>query len=127
MSVFFNYSYFGGRTNVLVYAQVLVGSNTWVPSNTNWVYFSKKEVKNGLLRLQSAFLDQSVLVPFSIYEHELDGERFLFSSRLGRVCQIPDSAVPTFAVNTNTALMMVSFGASAPPVNYNVKTGQIVP
>jgi hypothetical protein len=120
-------SMFHYYSGIQLYVQVLVGPNTWAYSNTNSVRISLADIKSGLLRLDSAFLGTEGLVPFQMYEHELDGEHFLFSSRLERVCQIPDSAVPTFAVNTNTAVMTVSFGASAPPVNYNVKTGQIVP
>jgi hypothetical protein len=110
-----------------IFTQVLVNPGTWVSSNTNLVRIASQRYEEGLLRLISAYIGLSdTLVPFKVYEHTLDGERFLFT-RCERVCQIPDSAVPTFAVNTNTAVMTVSFGASAPPVNYNVKTGQIVP
>lgn len=112
-------------TNVNLYAQVLVGSNVWACSNTNLVKSTTVMIENGTLLLESTFESpQRPAYPFNvrIYEHTIDGERFLFYSALGqRICAVPENATPNFAINTNAAMLTVTFsGTNAPPVSYNL-------
>jgi len=116
---------FENFTNVNLYAQVLVGSNVWACSNTNLVKSTTVMIENGTLLLESTFESpQRPAYPFNvrIYEHTIDGERFLFYSALGqRICAVPENATPNFAINTNAAMLTVTFsGTNAPPVSYNL-------
>jgi hypothetical protein len=112
-------------TNINLYVQVLVGSNVWACSNTNWVKSTTVMIGSGTLLLESLFMSsQRISFPFNvkIYEHIIDGERFLFDAEnRKRICFVPKNSTPGFSVNTNAATMTITFsGTHAPPINYNL-------
>jgi len=112
-------------TNVNLYAQILVGSNVWAYSNTNLVKSTTVMIENGTLLLESSFMSpQRPTYPFNvkIYEHVIDGERFLFDAEnFKRICSVPEDATPNFSISTNAATLTVTFsGTNVPPFSYNL-------
>lgn len=116
---------FENFTNVNLYAQILVGSNVWAYSNTNVVKSTPVMIENGVLLFESVFTSpQRPKYPFNvkIYEHVIDGERFLFDAEnFQRICIVPENTTPNFSINTNAAILTVTFsGTNAPPLSYNL-------
>lgn len=116
---------FENFTNVNLYAQILVGSNVWAYSNTNLVKSTTVMIENGTLLLESSFTSpQRPTYPFNvkIYEHVIDGERFLFDAEnFKRICSVPEDATPNFSISTNAATLTVTFsGTNVPPFSYNL-------
>ena len=106
-----------------MYAQVLVGSNQWVYSNTNTVRFSHTEVPDGILRFTDTY---KVNRTVNVYEHTTDGDRFLLCTS-GRICKIGDEVVPSFEVEAGTEILKVTFSDNSPPVRFNISEGKVIP
>jgi hypothetical protein len=113
---------------VSLYAQVLVGSNVWVCSNTNSVRMLPKSVDTGVIRFEGGYVGyRNFFRSFKVYEHVLDDKTYLFANYC-RLCEVPSNTVPWFSVNTNAAILTVSFSSTnSPPVVFDLKNDQIIP
>jgi len=112
-----------GITQFDMYAQVLVGSNQWVYSNTNTVRFSRMEVPDGILRFTGIYNTNQTV---NVYEHTTDGDRFLLCTS-GRICKIGNGVVPSFEVETGTTILKVTFSDNSPPVRFDIWVGKVIP
>jgi hypothetical protein len=106
-----------------LYAQVLVGTNQWVHSNTNTVRISRQNWKDGIVRFTGTYRRNQA---FNVYEHTIDGDRLLFCT-LARVCKIPVGATPSFEVETGTDILKVTFSDNSPSVRFNIWEGKVIP
>lgn len=113
---------------VSLYAQVLVGSNVWVCSNTNSVRMLPKSVDTGVVRFESTYVGyRNFSRSFKVYEHVLDGKAYLFANYC-RLCEVPSNTVPQFSVNTNAAILTISFSdTNASSVVFDLKNDRILP
>ena len=113
---------------VSLYAQVLVGSNVWVCSNTNSVRMLPKSVDTGVVRFEGGYVGyRNFSRTFKVYEHVLDDRTYLFVNYC-RLCEVPSNTVPQFSVNTNAAILTVSFSnTNAPSVVFDLKNDRTLP
>lgn len=113
---------------VSLYVQVLVGSNVWVCSNTNTVRMLPKSVDTGVVRFESTYVGyRNFSRSFKVYEHVLDDKAYLFANYC-RLCEVPSNTVPSFSVNTNAAILTVSFSnTNARSVVFDLKNDKILP
>jgi hypothetical protein len=118
-----------GDGQVEMYTQVLVGTNQWVYSNTNTVQFSEQEIQDGILRFTGTRpWKNGLFYPFQIYEHMMDGNRFLFcKNTCSRICQVPEQAVPSFEVEVGTDILKVTFSDNSPQIRYKINERKVIP
>jgi len=116
-------------TQMGIYAQVLVGPNQWVYSNTNAVSIAMQGIDDGIgnLLFTTSFPTIIGLSTVEVREVFIDADRFLFSG-LTRVCKISNTVTPSFAVDAGASdILIVTFDDNSPTVRFNMRTGKIVP
>ena len=118
-----------GATQFDLYAQVLVGTNQWAYSNTNTVKFSWVKVEDGMLLHTGMYprATDGTLQPFHVYEHTIDGDRFLFCKESGRICKLGNGVVPSFEVEAGTNILKVTFSDNSPPIRFVIPWGNVIP
>lgn len=65
------------------------------------------------------------LLSSNIYQDKIFDDQFLFSGSGKRLCQIATNEVPSFAMNTNAAILTVTLPVSRKTVRYYPLTGRI--
>ena len=74
----------------------------------------------------NAYLGNENLIQVVIFKNELEGIPFLFDNPTGqRICSIATNEVPSFAMNTNAAILTVTLPVSRKTVRYYPRTGRI--
>lgn len=122
-----NQNCFSLNTNqVDMCAQVLVGHNQWVYSNTNTLRFSQQKIKDGILCFTGTYTGKDGKTrDIRVYEHTTDGERFLFcGNSLSRICKIAKEVVPSFEMEADAKILKVTFSDKSPTVRFDVGKGR---
>ncbi len=113
-------------TNIMIHACMLVGADQWVYSATNAFRFVDREISSGTRMCSTAHLGNENLIQVVIFKNELEGIPFLFDNPTGqRICSIATNEVPSFAMNTNAAILTVTLPVSRKTVRYYPRTGRI--
>ena len=110
-----------------VYAQVLVGPDQWVNSNTNTVSFSELSSDDSPILFSTPLSTPLGPYAYNVREFTIDGERFLFCG-ITRICKLTNSVTPSFSVvSTNSEILNISFGGTPPSILYDIRRGKIIP
>jgi hypothetical protein len=110
---------------IQLYAKVVVGSGQFICSNTNLVRFTNKSLADALVVFEGGF--GTPVVPFKVHALILDNGKILLGSNGSRFCSVPTNAVPSFFVNTNAAILTITFSTGEPQVIYDLKADAHIP
>jgi len=116
-------------TQMGLYAQVLVGPDQWVCSNTNKVSISTQGIEDGIgtVLFTTSFPTMIGQCVIEVREVLIDNDRFLFSD-FDRICKISATVTPSFAIDAGASdILIVTFDDNSPTVRFNMRTGKIVP
>ena len=110
-----------------VYAQVLVGPDQWMNSNTNTVSFSELGCDDGPILFTRTFSTPLGMKSTHARAVTVDGEPFLFYG-CRRLCNLTGLGTPTITADPVISnILTFDFGTNAPSFRFNTKTGEILP
>jgi len=119
---------FVGTTNITAY--LLVGENEWAKSEPTHIQVKRdntyERIKTPIFTARKVDRDLGKRDLMSFFLYIIDGQKWLFTSRTERVCELPNDAPPEFQFDENTEVLTIS-RPNKKPVRYNLKKRKVEP
>ena len=103
-----------------------IGEHDWVESNYCDIHVlnSSRDTQDAIFTTKYLISGHG-LVMCNIYKDKIYDDQFLFAGSGRRICKIATNEVPSFAMNTNAAILTVTLPVSRKTVRYYPRTGRI--